>query len=250
MRARTWLLLSVTTAVCLGTPSWGGVIVGIVDGLVDGPGPDKLSVTILHTTKRWDGGSIDTSKGVMSLEMEQTLAVDEGLEGKGLHVLLAIPTICRNVSVSLSLGDAKLPPSQCSPPEVKALIAWLLAQKKDGSESVEPDQVRFMRAPLGTELAAGDTISLTMTCRIRPTEDDDALLFAVPQLLHRLEPRPVGELEYQIDVGPAKSVSVPGYESDTTIEENTPTDDWRRIHYAAKSVPTDSLEDFIVRIIR
>jgi hypothetical protein len=248
MRARTWLLLTIVMAVCTAAPSWAGVVVGIVNGLTDSPGPGALSVTILHTTKRWDGGSIDTTKGVMTLEMEQTFAVDEVPEGRGLHVLLAIPAICRNVDLSLSLGEAKLSPSQCSPPQVKALVDWLLEQKT--AQPIKPEQVRFMRVPLTTQLAAGSEISLKLNCRIKPNRDGDALLFTVPQILHMLEPKPLGELTYQIDVGPAQSVSVPGYENDTKIEENTPTDDWRRIHYEAKNVPTGDLQEFIVRIVR
>jgi hypothetical protein len=248
VRRTTWLLLSILTALCVAALCWAGIVVGIVNGLTDNPGPATLNVTILHTTKRWDGGSIDTTKGVMSLEMEQTFSVDEAPQGKGLHILLAIPSICRNVDLSLSLGGAKLSPSQCSPPRLKALVDWLLAQKT--ARPIEPDQVRFMSVPLDTQLTAEAELSLKMTCRIRPTQDGDSLLFTVPQILHTLEPKPIGELTYQIDVGPAQSVSVPGYEGDTKIERNTPTDDWRRIHYSATNVPTAGLKEFIVRIVR
>jgi hypothetical protein len=216
--------------------------------LTDSPGSGVLDVTILHTVKRFGGASIDTTRGVLTLEMEQTFAVDEAPEGKGLHILLAIPAICRNVDLSLSLRGAKLSPSRCSPPEVKALVDWLLEQKT--ARPIDPEQVRFMSVPLEAELAAGAELSLKMTCRIKPDRDGDALLFPVPQVLHMLEPTPVGELTYQIDVGPAQSVSVPGYEGDTKIEENTPTDDWRRIHYSAENVPTAGLKDFTVRIVR
>ncbi len=76
------------------------------------------------------------------------------------------------------------------------------------------------------------------------------MLITVPQILHRLEPEPIGELVYQIEVGPAQSVPVPGYENSTKIEENTPTRDWRRISYSATNVPLQGLQESIVHIIR
>ncbi len=248
MRTKTWLLLSVTLTVCVVAPSWAGVVVGIVNGLTDSPDPKALEVCILHTTKRWDGGTIDTTKGALSLEMRQSFAVEEVPEGKSLHVLLAIPSICRDSEVSLQLGESKLSPSRCSPPQVSALVDWLLEQK--AGKSIQPGQVRFMRAPLAGELKAGDTISLELTCRIKPVRDGEALLFPIPQALHQLEPKPIGGLEYQIDVGPGKSVETPGHVDDVKVEENTPTEGWRRIRYSAENVSVEELQDFIVRIVR
>jgi len=248
MRAKAWLLLGVGIAVCAAVPSSAGVTVGIVDGLTDTPDATGLNLRILHTTKRWDGGTLDTTRNVLSLEMKQTFAVGEAPEGKGLHVLLMLPSICRVTELSLEVGDQKLSPTACTPTQVTALVDWLLTNK--APKSLTRDSVRFLHVPLGAQLAAEDAISLALTCRIRPSQDGEALLFTVPQILHALEPEPIGELEYQIDVGPASSVETPGHVDDVKIEKNTPTDDWRRIHYGAKNVPTDGLEEFIIRIVR